>query len=1032
MIEELKYNGYTANPSDYECADGDLAASIGIVPEDGALKPVLPPKVLAVFPNVNRVFVHKNNYTHYIIVQNGGDGTLLFSWCDDTCATLSDAFLTLSGEGISDMTAIGHMLIVASSRQVYYIRWKDGDYKFLANSLPEPDIAFALHGEVMSHVYTDRNIATSKSSITTTDEGWTTLCEFSYSFSKVPGNSYSDYLYLGEDVTLEANTNYAFSTRYSADKASHYFCIEGFNATTGQYEHIFQGAPRATSNHYEKTPAIAYTKLRLKAKNRSFSSSNIANTLIIEKGATSASVKLDYAIENTSDNYTAMMAVCNSFVNKYAMKDGRFVFPFFVRYALRLYDGSYARISCPILMIPNSGYVPLLRFVPRAEDSGNINVSAYAFICDLQFKVTGTIGEEWEDFIHGIDIFVSPPVYPYDQGKEYDSSDNTLFTYQVFDADAGVNEIAGLDYGNLKLLYNGNDVDGEYKHRDLYDVLKTYYSFCDTTQAKQWRCVQMAPHTEKHIRESLVSTSQFHLVKSLDFSELLVAGNDFVDVEMKDGILESLVAKQTLDDELMANRTFVTGNLYAYNNRLHAFNATFRLMEPKGIMMHNQFVTPAPRFVPSDGDSCDVFVYIRNEQGTKIVKGTNTWEFSRCFGLNGMSWFYYPDNNAYRAVFVSGDGQTYLDLALVRHELLNGAYWLADDLHATFDGSSTPGGYAAPIIDNEILSASTVYVSEVNNPFTFPAALAVSIGCNRVLALATAAKALSTGQFGQFPLYAFTTEGVWALEASSIGTYLARQPFTRDVCINTESITQIDSAVLFATDRGIMLVSGSDVQCISDSLKSENVFSITGLPKHDRLLGIFNGKAGENWQLCTADVEMLPFVDFLKGCRMVYDYVNQRIIVYNTNVKYAYIFSFKSRSWGMMRSDITNDVNSYPEALAMQGTELVNVSMSDASEVTALVITRPFKIGNPDVFKTIDTIIQRGYFRKDNVAQVLYASNDLYNWYVVRSSTDKYLRGFSGTPYKAFRLALVCTLDKTESLYGFTVRYNPRRLNRPR
>lgn len=43
MIKEIKYNGYTANPSDYACPDGDLATSIGVIPEDGSLKSILPP-----------------------------------------------------------------------------------------------------------------------------------------------------------------------------------------------------------------------------------------------------------------------------------------------------------------------------------------------------------------------------------------------------------------------------------------------------------------------------------------------------------------------------------------------------------------------------------------------------------------------------------------------------------------------------------------------------------------------------------------------------------------------------------------------------------------------------------------------------------------------------------------------------------------------------------------------------------------------------------------------------------------------------
>jgi len=51
---------------------------------------------------------------------------------------------------------------------------------------------------------------------------------------------------------------------------------------------------------------------------------------------------------------------------------------------------------------------------------------------------------------------------------------------------------------------------------------------------------------------------------------------------------------------------------------------------------------------------------------------------------------------------------------------------------------------------------------------------------------------------------------------------------------------------------------------------------------------------------------------------------------------------------------------------------------------------------------------------------------------LVWSSQDQYLRGFRGTPYKYFRLALICNLDEGERLYGFTVQYEPRYLNQPR
>ena len=166
---------------------------------------------------------------------------------------------------------------------------------------------------------------------------------------------------------------------------------------------------------------------------------------------------------------------------------------------------------------------------------------------------------------------------------------------------------------------------------------------------------------------------------------------------------------------------------------------------------------------------------------------------------------------------------------------------------------------------------------------------------------------------------------------------------------------------------------------------------------------------------------------------MVYDYTHQHIIVYNSAVRYAYVFSLKSKLWGMMYSDIVANVNSYPEAFAMaEGSRLVDFSKSDAENITALIITRPFKMDAPDSFKTINTIIQRGMFHSTHIRQVLYGSNDLIHWHVVWSSVDKNMRGFRGTPYKAYRLALVCRFDKAESIYGCTVAFELRMTNQVR
>ena len=55
MIKEVKYNGYSASPSDYECADGDLAMSLNAINEDGVIKPLLSPKIVMCLEDGERV-----------------------------------------------------------------------------------------------------------------------------------------------------------------------------------------------------------------------------------------------------------------------------------------------------------------------------------------------------------------------------------------------------------------------------------------------------------------------------------------------------------------------------------------------------------------------------------------------------------------------------------------------------------------------------------------------------------------------------------------------------------------------------------------------------------------------------------------------------------------------------------------------------------------------------------------------------------------------------------------------------------------
>ena len=272
-----------------------------------------------------------------------------------------------------------------------------------------------------------------------------------------------------------------------------------------------------------------------------------------------------------------------------------------------------------------------------------------------------------------------------------------------------------------------------------------------------------------------------------------------------------------------------------------------------------------------------------------------------------------------------------------------------------------------------------------------------------------------------------------ALEVSlTTGAFSSKQPITRDVCINAKSITQIDSAVLFVTKRGILLLSGSETQCISDSIDNNNEpYDFSNIPFADEIKTIVSSNNSTDFPFPEKE-----FVnEFLMNCQIIYAYTRQQIIVFNPNYNYAYVYSLESKMWGIIQASINAKLNSYPEAYAVRNyNEIIDYSQEGDIPEHQFLLTRPIKLDASlkDVNKTIDTIITRGNFARGHVKTVLYGSRDLHSWFPIYTSVDHFLRHFRGTPYKYFRIALICSLTHDESIWGSSISYTPKLTNQPR
>lgn len=915
MIKDIKYGGYTAQPSDYECPDGQLSVALNCIPENGALSPIFPPKPIFSSQDIPYpvFFIHRSStFIHYIVLKQSDDAP--------ASAQISRLYWT---DGIRDNEDKITLNPICGRKKDETGQIKYCPVDFFGTKNTRHFTGAAAVGNTL---------------IITAEDG--------FSGTRPAYSPAADAVDTNDDGTL-------------------YFL---WKADENRY--IYLG------NHIPECP-LSLGLIHTENK----------QSIVYSYSALWSDIDIDNVIRGAINQFIAE-----------AHKAGKFLFSFVLRYAFRLYDGSLTMHSAPIRMMCANGVTPMLNFVAGTGDNGfdGCDVWVTAPLFDIGYSALNQESilaiQDWKDIISSIDIYISQPIYSYAQDDADRDEEEAIRSHSAYCLANGVAKL--------------------YSYSEICPVIRL------NGQVKQPYGSGSAPHNphpEKNphfpsrytkAQKELADCHVFRLAASINISSLTT---EFKALRLEKGIIETIATRKEMSDDFISHDFLHATSAYAYNNRLNLGGITR---------------TPFSGFdAAAMANRCDsdslytCYVQLQSDFGDNlIVRNSPTSNYLK------PEWFYYPSASAkYLTVEEQKkDGTTtFTRYRLKAHDFLNGS--IVDSTIAPETTDKAPDVTQMP----RIHLANRIYTSEVNNPFFFPTTSIYNVGVGHVLRIVSAAKALSEGQFGQFPLYAFTTEGVWALEVSATGTYSFRQPITRDVCINADGITQLDSAVLFPTARGIMLISGSQTQCISDPIDSEFPFNAQTIETFNTLHSIIHKD-----DMC---LPTLPFTAFLENCRMLYDYVHQHIIVYNSGITYAYVFSLKSRQWGMITSDIVYSLNSYPDALAVDSqNNIVNFSDTNYSVSEVLVLTRPLKLDAPDILKTIDTIIQRGHFRPGHVQSVLYGSRDLYNWHLVWSSKDHYLRGFRGTPYKYFRIALLCDLAPGESIYGASVQFTPRLTNQPR
>lgn len=293
-------------------------------------------------------------------------------------------------------------------------------------------------------------------------------------------------------------------------------------------------------------------------------------------------------------------------------------------------------------------------------------------------------------------------------------------------------------------------------------------------------------------------------------------------------------------------------------------------------------------------------------------------------------------------------------------------------------------------------------VSEVGNPFFFPTELSFNISNGIITGLAAATCALSQGQYGEFPLYVFTNEGIWGMQVGSNEVCYSRStPINQEIIDSNAVITPIDSSIIYKSGKNISIINGS---------KCSVLLPLTEFPDNDFNAQLASILANNN----APSLDNTMLTTFFKGDITVgYRHLSKELIFCNKNEPYSIVLDLASKH--LYRLD-----RSYRNIVVGQNTiygqcnniELHDLNQEIAANTYVCLVSKPIQLA-PDTYTRLRQVSWRMQGADSNIKLCITGSHEPYgeNNLLQKASYNGAIKGhipmrIMATPYKYYRIIL--------------------------
>jgi hypothetical protein len=652
-----------------------------------------------------------------------------------------------------------------------------------------------------------------------------------------------------------------------------------------------------------------------------------------------------------------------------------------VRFAWELFDGTLIRHTLPDLVATSEITTSSIfgeTMINNESPGWKVTTDFKAF--DLQFKVmTGSLSffdfcTKYQNIIRGLKIFVSLPKSP----------EQTEGTREFKSTVKRVNDIWGSRLVVQHFIYSSGN-------------LNSYLP---------------SPNSEQYF---LLKEYKLNDLKDNAFSAFGIPLWTTIDSET----VQDLSTREQMDIDNFTHHQLFAKRLFSYNERI--FLGDIKNTLSKGFSLEGllsaDFDTPNTGNTYQVGIEYDILVdgnkkltvftgwtdcnWYNHIDSANISFNINcVFTYEGYFLLKSYSYWGYPDSRATMArVYVQQDAILKLVLTqpLESYPLLNFSLAKGRNINGLLssfpDGTLTTG-------KTTYYDYNRVQATELNNPFYYPAINSYRIGLGKILGMSSNAIALSTGQFGQFPVYCFTTDGIWTMSIGTGETLInSINPLSRDVCNNPASITPIDGGTAFTSGKGLFIISGNQVIEISETAEGSHTSRITNLSSFINMLSQADNTGvtsltGIQYLLCA-----VPFLTYLAGAVIGHDYINSELIVSNDTYNYSWVYSIKYKSWFKINDVFERFVNDFPgcyawkTGLPQRRFDINAEDFRSISDDLALTFgeTRPIKLSGPDILKKLHRLLLGGNVKNDispayRFQVAVFSSTDGKTWLMLNNN----------------------------------------------